>query len=1039
MYERIASRMQWLLTIIVMMIGAIPALAQSGKITGTVTDLKGEPIPGVSILISGTKTGAITDASGAFSLNTNVANGTVEVSFLGFEPQTVPFRNGGTLTIKMKQAATDVDEVVVVGARMKKSDLTGAVGNVDAKALMQRPSTNINQALQGNAAGVFVSAPAKPSDDASIRVRGINTINAGSSPIYVVDGVIMENNQGGFNSINPNDVASIQVLKDASATALYGSRGANGVIVVTTKKGQRRGGDGLVTYDSWVGISNFTRIPKTMNAQELFDLRVDAYANGYMKDNPTANRQAYIDTVLLKKNIAFSNQEFDTHNKNKSFNWLDQVTHTGFQQNHALGFSGGGEKGVFYLSVGYAGLNGIVQTTKQDKYTGRFNAEYNVKKWLKVGTNTGFTRTKDLMPSDDVYDKAIRANPLLDYAPYRDPATRFTYDYLTTYFRAHGEQNNNDFNPFNSQLVQRDRSRNRITSSNYININPIEGLDIRSTYSLDYGNQEWFEFTPHNIQQAIRHNNGDARAKHERWSDTYWQWDNTVTYNRTFAQDHKLTVLAGTSVSKRSSNYTLAQGDRFVSDQLGYYDLGSSAALDKRVIGSDFYAYTLSSFIARANYSFKDRYHLTATARYDGSSRFMEGSRWGLFPSVSAAWDVKKESFMEDVNVFSQLKLRAGYGVVGNQDIGNYVYQTLYGASAVNNTPVIGNDGRRGGDLTWERQKQSNLGLDMSFLKSRLNVTADFFYINNDNLLLDRSLAITSGYSKRWANIGRVNNKGMEISVSADVIQKKDFNWNVSGNISFDKNTVKNLYGNITSIYNTNENVIQREGNIFLGESIHTIYTLRSGGIAQEWNRKDWEGLNYNGKTVAIGDLFARDVSGPDGKPDGIVNQYDLTIVGKSDPKFYGGFSTNLAYKAFALNALFTYSYGAKKISNYYESLLNSNGESMASTDLLNRWTPQNTNTNIPRVITNTSYNRYNPSDLDFAIQDASFLRLAAVTLSYNLPENVLSAWKFNNVRLYVTGSNLFCITKYKGMDPETGDWGYPPVKQYVFGLNVGF
>ncbi|GEP93245.1 TonB-linked outer membrane protein, SusC/RagA family [Chitinophaga terrae (ex Kim and Jung 2007)] len=1039
MYERIASRMQWLLTIIVMMIGAIPALAQSGKITGTVTDLKGEPIPGVSILISGTKTGTITDATGAFSLNTNVANGTVEVSFLGFEPQTVPFRNGGTLTIKMKQAATDVDEVVVVGARMKKSDLTGAVGNVDAKALMQRPSTNINQALQGNAAGVFVSAPAKPSDDASIRVRGINTINAGSSPIYVVDGVIMENNQGGFNSINPNDVASIQVLKDASATALYGSRGANGVIVVTTKKGQRRGGDGLVTYDSWVGISNFTRIPKTMNAQELFDLRVDAYANGYMKDNPTANRQAYIDTVLLKKNIAFSNQEFDTHNKNKSFNWLDQVTHTGFQQNHALGFSGGGEKGVFYLSVGYAGLNGIVQTTKQDKYTGRFNAEYNVKKWLKVGTNTGFTRTKDLMPSDDVYDKAIRANPLLDYAPYKDPATRFTYDYLTTYFRAHGEQNNNDFNPFNSQLVQRDRSRNRITSSNYININPIEGLDIRSTYSLDYGNQEWFEFTPHNIQQAIRHNNGDARAKHERWSDTYWQWDNTITYNRTFAQDHKLTVLAGTSVSKRSSNYTLAQGDRFVSDQLGYYDLGSSAALDKRVIGSDFYAYTLSSFIARANYSFKDRYHLTATARYDGSSRFMEGSRWGLFPSVSAAWDVKKESFMEDVNVFSQLKLRAGYGVVGNQDIGNYVYQTLYGASAVNNTPVIGNDGRRGGDLTWERQKQSNLGLDMSFLKSRLNVTADFFYINNDNLLLDRSLAITSGYSKRWANIGRVNNKGMEISVSADVIQKKDFNWNVSGNISFDKNTVKNLYGNITSIYNTNENVIQREGNIFLGESIHTIYTLRSGGIAQEWNRKDWEGLNYNGKTVAIGDLFARDVSGPDGKPDGIVNQYDLTIVGKSDPKFYGGFSTNLAYKAFALNALFTYSYGAKKISNYYESLLNSNGESMATTDLLNRWTPQNTNTNIPRVITNTSYNRYNPSDLDFAIQDASFLRLAAVTLSYNLPEKVLSAWKFNNVRLYVTGSNLFCITKYKGMDPETGDWGYPPVKQYVFGLNVGF
>lgn len=1041
MHVKNAFKRLWsLLCVIAMLTGSVSVFAQSGKISGKVTDIKGEPLPGVSVKLAGTKTGTVTNIDGGFSLASESSKGTLEFSFLGFETQTVPFTSLAALNVKMQQATAMVDEVVVVGASMKKTDLTGSVATVDSKKLLERPVTNINQALQGNAAGVFVSAPTRPSDDATIRIRGMNTINAGSTPIYVVDGVIMENNQGGFNAVNVNDVASIQVLKDASATALYGSRGANGVVVITTKKGQRRGGDGLVTYDAWFGTSDFTRIPKTMNAQQLFDLRIDAYANGYMKDDPTADRQDYIDNTLMKTNIAFSQQEFDTHNKNQSFNWLDQVTRTGFQQNHAVSFSGGTDRGVFYLSLGYAGNKGVVDNTKQNKYTGRFNAEYNVKKWLKVGTNTGFTRTNDQIPSDDVYGKALNANPLLDYAPYRDPATRYTTDYLTIYYRSHGEQNNNDFNPFNSLFVQRDRARNRVTSSNYININPIKGLDFRSSYSLDYGAQDWFEFTPHNIQEAVRHYNGDARAKHERWSDTYWQWDNTLTYTTTIANDHKITALAGTSSSKRSSNYTKAQGDRFASDDLGYYDLGGAAAIEKSVLGSDFYAYSLMSFIGRVNYSYQDKYHLTATARYDGSSRFAAGHRWGVFPSVSAAWDITREDFMKDVSFFDQLKLRVGYGVVGNQDIGNYAFQTLYGSKVDNGNALISNDGRRGNpNITWEKQKQSNIGLNVGLFKSRLLLTADFFDINNDNLLLDRTLANTSGFNKQWDNIGRVNNKGMEFSVTGEVVQKKDWNWTVSGNISFDKNKVTKLYGNATEIYNINENVIQRENNIFLGKSLHTVYTYVSGGIAQESNRKEWDGINYNGKTVNPGDLFAKDISGPNGVPDKVVDQYDRTVVAKTDPKFYGGFSTNLNYKAFGLNAMFTYSYGAKKISSYYEGLINSTGESMATVDLLNRWTPTNTNTDVPRVIANTSYNRYAPSELDYSLQNASFLRLSAMTLSYTLPGKTLSNWKLNNLRFYVTGSNLFCITKYKGMDPETGDYGYPPVKSYVFGLNVGF
>jgi TonB-linked SusC/RagA family outer membrane protein len=1008
-------------------------------IKGKVLDDRGQPMPGVSVTIKGTQIGTVTDANGDFMLNT-AAGATLVIKSVGFETQELT-ASGEPVTIKLIAVSNSLNEVVIVGATFKKSDLTGAVANVEAKTLQERPVTNVNQALQGRVAGVFIGGGSKPSDDATIRIRGINTINSGSSPIYVVDGLVMENNQGGFNSINLNDVESVQVLKDASATALYGSRGANGVVVVTTKKGRKKGGDGIISYDGWAGFSNFGKMPSTLDASQLFQLRLDAYANGYMKDNPTANRQDYINNTLLKGNIAFSNQEFDTYNSGKSYNWLNQIKQTGYQQNHALNFSGGTERSTFYLSFGYAGTKGLIADTKQNKYTGRFNADYDVKRWLKVGTNTGFTRTDDALPSDDVYNKSLGANPLLSYESYQDPATRYSSDYLTIYYRSHGEQNNNDFNPFNTLDITRRQNRNRLVTSNYININPVKGLNIRSTYAVDYAQQSWFEFTPNNIQESFRNYNGDARAKHERWSDLYWQWDNTVTYNTVLNSKHHINALLGTSTSKRSADYTRAQGDRFASNDLLYYNLDGAAAINKFNIGSDFYGYSLFSVIARATYNYDERYFLTGTARYDGSSRFAADKRWGVFPSFSAAWNVTNESFMKgNQNVFNLLKLRAGYGVVGNQDIGNYAFQTLYGSVVNNGNALIANDGRRGNpNLTWEKQKQANLGLDMAFFKSRLSVTADAFYINNDNLLLNASLAPTVGYDVQYQNIGRINNKGFEVSVTGQVVQSTDWNWTVAGNISFSRNTVKKLNGNATEIYNIDGGSIQRENNIFLGQPLHGIYTYRTGGIAQEANRSEWQGINYNGKTVGLGDLFPLDVSGPNGVKDGIVDQYDRQVVGKTDPKYFGGFSTDLSYKNLALNAVFVYSVGAKKVSGYYEGLINSIGESMASTDLLNRWTPQNTNTNVPRVIANTSYNRYNPSDMDYTIQNGSYLRLSALTLSYNLSNKLLNSWHANRVRVYFTGSNLFVITKYKGLDPETGDYGYPPVRSFVMGVNFGF
>ncbi len=740
----------------------------------------------------------------------------------------------------------------------------------------------------------------------------------------------------------------------------------------------------------------------------------------------------------MKGNLAFSDQEFEAYRNGKNYDWLDQVMRTGVQQNHAVSFAGGSEKGNFYFSLGYSDIKGMIEKMTQKKYTGRFNAEYNIKTWLKVGTNTSFTHTNDGMPSDDVYNKALWANPLLDYAPYKSDATRYGSDYLTLYYRSHGEQNNNDYNPFNSLEIDRKRTRNRLLSTNYLNINPIKGLNLRSTLALDYAEQKWFEFTPDNIQESIRHYNGDARAKHERWTDLNWQWDNTITYETTIDDKHRINGLLGTSTTKKSYDYTKAQGDRFASNDLNYYDLGGSAALEKRDIGSDFKNSTLVSFLARANYSYDNRYMLTATARYDGSSKFAKGHRWGLLPSFSAAWNISSEEFMRDQRFFDMLKLRAGYGVVGNQAIDDYVYATWYYSSVSNGEAAYATSGLRGNpSITWEKQKQTNIGLDMAFLGERIRLSLDGFFIRNENLLLKHPLRVTTGYTEVWENIGEVKNRGFEATLGATVIKTRDFNWDVNANISFDKNEVNKLYDNVREIYNGTD----REKNIFLNESLNNIYTYKSGGIAQESNRELWEGINYSGKNVSPGDLFALDISGPDGTPDGIVDSYDRTVIGRKDPKFYGGFSTDFDYKGITLSAVFNYSYGAKKISSYYESLINSTGTSMASADLLDRWTPENTNTSIPRAIANTSsgYNRYNPSDLDTAIQNASYLRLSTLTLAYNLPASVLQKIHFSNLRVYATASNLFCITKYKGFDPETGDYGYPPSKQFVFGVNFSF
>lgn len=594
--------------------------AQSITVEGTVTgNLDSEVLIGASISVKGTTMGTVTDIDGKYSLSVP-SDAILVFSYLGYETEEVAVRNRSLINVSLKTSSQDLEEVVVVGTILKKSDLTGAVSSVSAKVLEEKPVTSINQALQGRVAGVLISNAAKPGDDATIKIRGINTINTITDPIYVVDGLVMDNFGGGFNSINLNDVASIEVLKDASATALYGSRASNGVVLITTKKGKI--GSGRITYDGWVGFQTEAKLPETMGTRDLFELRKEAAMNSFTARHPEATVDE-IDAFLANRvmtpyvkdgsgGYVFAQYEFDAYENNDNYDWLDAVTRTGVEQNHALSFSGASEKGAYYLSFGYSNKKGMVKNLGDTRYNGRINSDYSIKSWLKVGTNTSFSHTESEIFSDDgVYDKARGANPMLPV-----DSEIYTLNYG-------GIEDNNYFNPIRTLKIENDRRRNRLSSTNFLNINPLKGLNIRTSFSLDFFQEDRFKYTPKDIQESIRYSQ-DGQAEHTRDQRMVWQWDNSISYDRIFGK-HKINALFSTSATQTDRDYTYATGKGYGTDRFSYYNIGASYKTDERSIGSDFVTATLMSYVVRADYNYASKYYLTATARYDGSSKFAKG------------------------------------------------------------------------------------------------------------------------------------------------------------------------------------------------------------------------------------------------------------------------------------------------------------------------------------------------------------------------------------------------------------------------------
>lgn len=986
-------------------------------VTGRVTDSTGSPLTGATITVKGKNRTASADNDGHFTIEAAI-NDVLEVSYVGYEVVTITVKDlSSSLNIQLKTLQEALTDVVVVGVRMKKSDLTGSVGRISEAQLREVPTTDLTTAMQGKVPGLFITRNnATPGEDLSIKIRGTNSISYGTAPVYVIDGIVSEE---GLRMINPDEIASVEVLKDASSTALYGSKASNGVILITTKKGKK--GEGKISYRGFVTTSSYQDRLKTLDARQTMDLRADAYANAYMDDHPDANRDEIVYRITHTPDSVFSAEEMENGLNNRTSNWIDELTRTGVEQNHSLNFSGGSDKSTYFVGFNYSNNQGILDMSNYRRFSGRINFETQVKPWLKVGTNTSYSRGDKDRLDGNAYETALLGNKLQ------------TIDTVRRYMYFQGVGQFGMYNPILTKLVNSNEVHDRVLSANYIEANPIKNLYLRTALSADIYNKQDARYTPSTVGQSIR-DNKNGEAWQWRGQTKYIQWDNSISYERTFAQKHRLFGLVSSSMSQQRSNNISMTGQNFPTDMLGYYNMGLAQDKEQNSIGSDYKTNTLVSYIGRVNYTYDNKYLLTATVRRDGSSKFASDNRWGTFPSVSAAWTVSQESFMQNISWLNQLKLRVGYGILGNQNIPEYAYRTIYAPTY--NNGVIGfvpEDGRFGNTgITWEKQKQWNFGLDASVWDNRVSFSADVFFMKNSDLLMRMNLWPSFGYSYQIANIAELKNQGIEFSFNAQLIKSTELNWSISGNIAHDRNKITSLYGGVDVLWNGGS-ITSREGNLFVGERLNSLWGFQVDRLAQAGDMDklaDW--TFYNSFVVKPGDLLPVDQNG-DNK---ITAEDDMTIIGNTDPKFYGGFNTNLSYKNFVFDAVFVYSYGAKKPDWIYERLMDGTAIiSPAHEDMLNRWTPENTNTGVPRAYRGDGKNRFPLSMTNYGLLDASFLRCASLSLAYNLPHNLVGK-SFDNVSVNVSANNLFIITPYKGYDPETGQ-GYPLTTSFTFGLNV--
>ena len=996
---------------------ASEVVQQMKKITGTIVDETGEPIIGANVVEQGTSNGCITDIEGKFALNVKPGS-TIEVTFIGYIPQRIKIANQSILNLTLKQDEQTLDEVVVVGyGTMKKSDLTGAVSSLKSDQLTQLSAVDVTQSIQGRAPGVSViNNSGEPGAGTKIRIRGTGSVN-NSDPLYVVDGFPMSD----ISSIAPHDIESMEILKDASAVAIYGSRGANGVILVKTKGGSYNNKT-QVSVNVFGGITNATKKLDMLNASEFAILKLESFKN--------AN--------IVPSEAMSSILNYAIDNNSRGTNWQDEIMRTGNTQNYNVNVSGGSDKSKYDIGGTYSYEKGIIKNTSLDKFMFHINNEYKLFKNVSVGINASYTTYTKSGNDGDFYSGSITSALKAD--PVSAAWDSYTNQFGEIYF-SYGR------NPAQSVYENkfRENSENRFIANAYLQIDNIgiKGLSFRAQFGKQFAFSKSKNYYPKYYITADQQRDKSSLTE-SRTDNYYWNTNEYFSYVNTLGK-HNINATLGVEAQKSNwSNMYAKVYDVPEDADLRYLGMSSNKE-NLEVSGGASHNALLSGFF-RFNYSYDARYLFTGTFRADGSSKFKK--KWGYFPSFSAGWNVMEESCMENLkehSVLSQLKLRAGWGHVGNQaSAGDFDYLALMtnGYTAVfGNSQVDGAIQKKlaNEELSWETSEQYNVGLDYALFNGALSGNIDYFVRNTKDMILDTPIPIYAGMWRPKTNAGSVRNTGLEFALNYANKIGKDFSYNLGFNISFIKNKVTSLGGGepLYGTYTKTE----------VGHTIASFYGLQSAGIFKTQEQLDKH--VKDGKAIqpdaALGDVIFVDQNN-----DGVIDDNDRIYLGSANPDYTYGFNLSLAYKGFDLNAFVQGSQG-NEIANYMYSVLYSTSmrEWSNSKKMMNRWTQDNPNSDLPRV--NQSDKNQNDRFSNRYVEDGSYFRLKTLQLGYTLPVKLSQKVLLNKARIYVSVDNLFTSTHYSGFNPEMGDlWGnplnagvdmasYPTPRVFTVGINLNF
>ncbi|WP_111307463.1 SusC/RagA family TonB-linked outer membrane protein [Confluentibacter sediminis] len=964
-------------------LGIFTAFGQEGTVTGVVKDKSGQPLPGVSVVVKGTSTGVATDFDGNYTVKASPSS-VLEFSYIGYSTQEVTV-NSKTMNVILEEDISKLDEVVVVGyGTQKRSDITGSVVSVPKDRLSNLPVSNVLLAIQGTTAGLKISQGSSiPGSSASVQVRGVNSINAGNSPLIILDGIPFF---GVTNDINPNDISSIEVLKDASAVAIYGTRGSNGVILITTKRGNKSDGKPTVKYSGYYGIEEMANPLKPMGP--------DAYVQKYA-DFLSANG-------LSQTAVLPNSSEVDNYNAGITTNWLDQATQSGFIQEHNVNISSGNDKSQYYISASHLDQKGVVKGYEFKKTTLRFNADSEITDWLKIGTSAFFTENN----YSGGRANFLEATAMSPYSvPYNENGDYNIYPMSPELLFA---------NPLLGTTTDREDKARNLTGTGFLELTPVKGLKYRMNASYTYNFSDYKSYAG----RASNDQSGTAYVRNDETRN--WVIENILTYNKDFNKHH-FDITALYSAQKVDYFQSEAKAVGFVNDGLSYYDLGSGNTQSSNSKGNE---YSLVSQMGRLNYSFDSRYLFTFTVRRDGYSAFgANTSKYGVFPSVAFGWNIKNETFLKNLDVINSLKLRLSHGKTGNQAID--VNQTATTATSVkypfSGTVATGIQYNSLGNanLNWESTTSSNIGVDFGLLKNRLSGTFEVYKSKTEDILLERNIPNITGYSKIWKNLGSMQNLGLEFTLNTVNIQNENFSWKSTINFSTYRNKILDLYG---------DGKDDLGNRWFIGEPLGVYYDYEKLGIWQEG-----EDIASVDPVGSPGDIKFKDQNG-----DGKIDNDDKIILGRTSPDWVGGFTNTFRYKNINLSIFIETSQGGLR-SNRDLSYADEAGRRNLPADF-KYWTAENKDNYWPSLSAYKNYKGYGFPE------DYSYVRIKDVRLSYVFPTSVLEKIGVNGLTIYAAGRNLHTFTKWYGWDPEisyasrgSNGWtnNYPQTRTISLGLNL--